>query len=115
MISVLNFAHPITPDQCDQIAAILNTTPDQVTVFDKPVQLDLQAPFIPQIEDIVRATVGAPPGFVVVNPPGLAPAAVLLLSELRRQRGLRISMLRLRPVAGATPTRFEVAEIIPLP
>jgi hypothetical protein len=49
-----------------------------------------------------------------VNPPGLAPATAALLAELHGRMGYFPSILRLRPVSGTTPTRYEVAEIINL-
>jgi hypothetical protein len=40
--------------------------------------------------------------------------AVTLLAELHGRMGYFPAMLRLRPVTGSTPPRFEVAEIINL-
>jgi len=51
---------------------------------------------------------------LVVNPPGYAPAAAVLLAELHGRIGHFPAIVRLRPVAGSTPTRYEVAEVINL-
>ncbi len=51
---------------------------------------------------------------LLVNPPGFAPATAALLAEIHGRRGHFPALLRLRPVEGSTPTRYEVAEVINL-
>lgn len=51
---------------------------------------------------------------LLVNPPGYAPAALTLLAELHGRMGYFPAMMRLRPVAGAIPPRYEVAELLNL-
>ncbi len=48
----------------------------------------------------------------VINPPGYAPATAVLLAEIHGCTGYFPAIVRLRPVAGTTPTRHEVAEVI---
>ncbi|OQA39911.1 MAG: hypothetical protein BWY52_03004 [Chloroflexi bacterium ADurb.Bin325] len=47
-------------------------------------------------------------------PPSLNFIAVALLAELHGRMGYFPTCVRLRPVAGSTPPRFEVAELLPL-
>jgi hypothetical protein len=49
-----------------------------------------------------------------VNPPALAPLALALIAELHGRCGGFPAMLNVRPVAGAIPTRYEVAEVVNL-
>jgi len=51
---------------------------------------------------------------LLVNPPGYAPATAALLAELHGRMGHFPAVLRLHPVEGSTPTRYEVAEVINL-
>lgn len=51
---------------------------------------------------------------IVVNLPWFAPATGALLAELHGRMGHFPAILRLRPVADTTPTRYEVAEIVNL-
>jgi hypothetical protein len=113
---LLNFAHPLTPEHAAQIEALLGRAPSRVVAA--PVQLDVQQPLGPQVAALVAALplsaeewAGAP---ILVNPPGLSAAAVLVAAELHGRLGYFAPCLRLRPVAGAVPPRFEVAEVVDL-
>jgi hypothetical protein len=50
----------------------------------------------------------------LVNPPSLNYIAVVLLAELHGRCGYFPAHLRLRPVQGSIPPRFEVAEVLDL-
>jgi len=51
---------------------------------------------------------------LLVNPPSLSVIAGLVLAEIHGRAGYFPAVVRLRPVAGAVPPRFEVAEILNL-
>jgi hypothetical protein len=51
---------------------------------------------------------------LLVVPPALNFSAVALLAELHGRCGYFPACLRLRPVAGARPPRYEVAEVLDL-
>jgi hypothetical protein len=51
---------------------------------------------------------------LLVVPPALNFIAVALLAELHGRMGYFPSCLRMRPVAGARPPRYEVAEVLDL-
>ena len=117
MITLINFAHPITPEQQKQIHAIVN---DDVRVIDIKTQLDNDTPFGPQATALVDQAVealGGPEAIqttpIIVNLPGLAPAAAAVLAELHGRMGYFPPIVRLRPVPGPV-RRFEVAEIVDL-
>ncbi|MFL5624460.1 MAG: CRISPR-associated protein Csx15, partial [Ktedonobacteraceae bacterium] len=50
---------------------------------------------------------------LLINPPGFAPAAFVLLAELHGRIGHFPSLIRLRPKAGPV-TGYEVAELLNL-
>lgn len=115
-MNILNFAHPLTPKQIEQITSVVGTAPDAVT--DIRVQLDLEAAFQPQIVALVDS-LGLTPeqwqtGGWLVALPSLNYAAAVLLAELHGRMGHFPAMLRLRPVAGALVTEYDVAEIVNL-
>ncbi len=113
---LLNFAHPLTPRQLDQLSALIGAPPDRIQ--DVRAQFDLQQPFPPQIVRLLD-DLGIQPdewqsgGWLLVLP-SLNYAAAALLAELHGRIGHFPAILRLRPVAGALVTEYDVAEIINL-
>lgn len=116
MTTLLNFSHPITPEQRLQIEALLG---EPLTgMVDVALQFDTQKPFEAQMKEVLA---GLPLGEVamqseplVVNLPSLNFIAALLLAELHGRMGYFPTILRLRPIRDAVPMRFEVAEILNL-
>ena len=112
---ILNFTHPLTPEQRAQIEALAHTSIEEIRTI--PVQIDQTEPLEPQIITIVDA-VGLPSEewqtrSLLINPPGYAPAAFVLLAELHGRIGHFPSLIRLRPKPGPT-TSYEVAELLNL-
>jgi hypothetical protein len=112
---ILNFSHPLTNDQCAQIEALANTPIDEVRTI--PVQIDQSEPLDAQIVAIVDSIALASEEWqtrpLLINPPGYAPAAFVLLAELHGRIGHYPSLIRLRPKSGPI-TIFEVAELLNL-
>jgi hypothetical protein len=113
---VLNFAHPLTPAQLDQLACQLGEPVERV--IDIPCQVDVQAPLGPQVVALADRCGLSPAEWqslpLLVNPPSLNFVAVALLAELHGRCGYFPAHLRLRPVEGSVPRRFEVAEVLDL-
>ena len=114
---ILNFTHPFTPEQQAQIKNL--AAPISIEeIRTIPVQIHQAEPLEAQITAIVDTTGLSSEEWqtrqLLINPPGYAPAAFVLLAELHGRIGHFPSLIRLRPVAGSTPTRYEVAELINL-
>jgi len=113
---LVNFSHPLTPDQVRQIESLTGQPLDQVQHL--PVQFDPQQAFAPQVEALVAGCELTPEAWqsqaILINPPSLNVIATTLLAELHGRMGYFPPVVRLRPVAGRTPPRFEVAEVINL-
>jgi hypothetical protein len=113
---ILNFTHPLTSDQRAQIEALAHTSIEDIRTI--PVQIDQAQPLEPQITSIVDSVVLSSEEWqtrpLLINPPGYAPAAFVLLAELHGRIGHFPTLIRLRPVAGSTPTIYEVAELLNL-
>ncbi|MBU0496237.1 MAG: hypothetical protein KKA73_07140 [Chloroflexi bacterium] len=113
---LLNFTHPLRPDQLAQVETI--TGQPVLRVIDAPAQLDPGQPFAPQVAaladacDLTSAEWQTVPLLVV--PPALNFIAALLLAELHGRTGYFVPVLRLRPVPGAVPPRYEAAEVLDL-
>ena len=112
----LNYAHPFTPDQISQIEGLVGTTIIEVKQI--KAQLDQAEPLLPQIVALADAAgltneewSGKP---LQINPPSLNFVAVALLAELHGRMGYFPTCLRLRPVVGSTPPRYEAAELLNL-
>ena len=112
---ILNFSHPLTGEQQTQIAELAATAIDEIRTI--PVQIEQTQPLGPQIISLVDAIQLTSEEWqtrpLLVNPPGYAPAAFVLLAELHGRSGHFPSLIRLRPKPGATPA-YEVAELLNL-
>lgn len=112
---ILNFSHPLTPEHLAQIEALTGRTVEGVVEI--PTHLDTESPFGPQIAGLAEGA-GLTPGEwqtlpLLVVPPALNFAAVLLLAELHGRMGHFPPCVRLKPVP-AVPPRYQVAEILDL-
>ena len=112
---ILNFTHPLTIEQCAQIEALAQDTIAEVrTIY---VQINHTEPLGPQITGIVN-NVGlsceewqTQP--LLINPPGYAQAAFVLLAEIHGRMGHFPTVVRLRPKNGPITT-YEVVELLNL-
>ena len=113
---ILNYSHPLTPDQRSQLEAL--TGQPIAEVRDIPTQVDVSAPLAPQATALADAAQLSPAEWqtapLLLVPPSLNFAAAALLAELHGRMGYFPPIVRLRPVSGALPPRYEVAEIINL-
>lgn len=112
---VLNFAHPITDEQAEQLKKLLGT---EIEVVDVPTQLDLFQSLQPQIERLLDQVGWSSSDWqtfsFVVNPPGLAAATAVVLAEIHGRAGYFPPVIVLRRVPDSTPPRFEVGELVNL-
>lgn len=113
---LLNFAHPLNPDQLAQIEAHTGQTISQTVEVSSQVQVQDLLP--PQITRLVDAALLTPAQWqneaILVNPPALNFSAVLLVAECHGRMGYFPACVRLKPVPDSLPPRFEVAEILNL-
>ena len=112
---LLNFTHPLTEDQYAQIAALADSSIDEVRTI--RVQINQEEALEPQIVTIVDSAGLSSHEWqtrpLLINPPGYAPAAFVLLAELHGRIGHFPSLVRMRPDSGAI-TGYEVAELLNL-
>ena len=115
-VIVINFSHPLTDEQLEKARLLLNCRIEEV--IQVPVQLDHERPFDPQIDEMVDKAGLTSHQWqtrpILVNLPGYAPAAAVLLAELHGRMGHFPTIIRLRPVSVEGTTTYEVAEIIDL-
>jgi hypothetical protein len=113
---ILNFSHPLTPDHLARVEALAGEQVERVV--DAPTHFDRARSFAEQVEELVDGVGLTPQEWqtapLLVNPPSLNLIAVTLLAELHGRAGYFPAVLRLRPVPGSTPPRFEVAELVNL-
>jgi len=113
---LLNFSHPLTDDQLARVRELTGQVVENVIVF--PAQFDHQQPFGPQLELLLADVPLSPQEWqtapILVNPPSLNFITALVLAELHGRMGYFPPIVRLRPVEGALPPRYEVAEILNL-
>ena len=113
---ILNLTHPLTNAQRGQIEAFteakIESVIDRMPQFDTTVSLVEQARTLVDALDLSPAEWQTVP--LLVNLPGLAPAAACILAELHGRMGHFPTIIQMRPVEGSKPLRFEVAAIIDL-
>ncbi|RME79195.1 MAG: hypothetical protein D6784_01100 [Chloroflexi bacterium] len=113
---LLNFSHPLTPDHLTQVEVLTGQKIERVVEI--PSQIDPQQPLVPQVTALADEAGLSPAEWqtlpLLVNPPSLNFIAVVLLVELHGRCGYFPPHLRMRPVQGAIPPRYEVAEILNL-
>jgi len=113
---LLNFSHPLTGAQRAQIEAL--TGSDVARLIELMPQFDEQAAFAPQVQRLLARIELTPAEWqgepILVGLPSLNFIAAALLAELHGRMGYFAPVVRTRPVAGATPRRYEVAEILDL-
>jgi hypothetical protein len=112
---LLNFTHPLTDAQRAQIEALAETPIEEIRTI--RVQIRHEEALEPQIAAIVESVGLSSLEWqtrpLVINPPGYAPAAFVLLAELHGRIGHFPSLVRLRPKSGPVTT-YEVAELLSL-
>src|SRR5260221_14406380 len=112
---VINFSHPFTTEQNARIEALAGTPLEDIRTI--PVQIDQAEPLEPQIVAIVNSVGLSSEEWqtrqLLINPPGFAPAAFVLLAELHGRMGHFPSLIRLRPKPEPV-TSYEVAELLNL-
>ena len=112
---ILNFTHPLTNEHKAQIESLAGQAIDDIHTI--PVQINQKEP----LEGQIRALVASVPLTseqwqtrpLLINPPGYAPAAFVLLAELHGRIGHFPTLIRMRPKQGPV-TSFEVAELLNL-
>jgi hypothetical protein len=112
---ILNFAHPLTDEHVATIEQLARTPIDDIRTI--AMQVEQNEPLDAQIVAIVDAIDLSSPEWqtrpLLINPPGYAPAAFVLLAELHGRVGHFPSLIRLRPKPGPV-TSYEVAELLNL-
>lgn len=113
---LLNFSHPLTQEQRAQIEAIVGR-PDLRSIslaphFDERQPFELQLAALLDQSELSAEQWRTEPILVVL--PALNFIAAALLADLQGRMGDFPHVARTRPVAGAIPRRYEVAEIMGL-
>lgn len=113
---LLNFSHPLTPAQLTHVETLTGQQVERA--IDAPAQFDPAHLSGPQAVALVESCGLTPAEWqtaaILVVPPALNFIAVALLAELHGRMGYFAPCLRMRPVEGALPPRYEVAEILDL-
>lgn len=117
---LLNFAHPLLPEQLAGVETLIGRAVDRVVEI--PTYFDPALPFCPQIVALADAA-GRAAGLsaaewqthpLLINLPALSIIAGLLIAELHGRCGYFPAVLRLRPAEGVVPAHFETAEVLNL-
>jgi hypothetical protein len=113
---LVNFSHPLSAEQIGQVEKITGQKIERVIEIRS--QIDPQKPLEEQVLRMVDQVPLTPAQWqtepILINPPSLNFTAVLMVADLHGRMGFFPAFLRLRPVEGAIPPRFEAAEVLNL-
>jgi len=117
MLIILNFSHPLTESQLAQVREIAGH--DDLRLIDIKTHFDNDQPFTPQLDDLIDQipldSRQLQTESILIVPPALNFITAMLLAHLHGRMGYFPPIIRIRPVAGSLPPRYEVAEILDLP
>lgn len=113
---LVNFSHPLSAEQIHQVEDLAGQKVEKVIEIHS--QIDPQKPLEEQVLRMVDRVPLTPAQWqtepILINPPSLNFTAVLMVADLHGRMGFFPAFLRLRPVEGAIPPRFEAAEVLNL-
>ena len=113
---IINFGHPFTEEQKEQLEMMISQPIQEI--LDVNCRFDVAESLGEQVAECVEAVALTSEEWrtepVLISLPGFAPAAAALVAELNGRMGYFPSLIRLRPVSGSTPARYQVTEIINL-
>ncbi|GCE14209.1 CRISPR-associated protein Csx15 [Tengunoibacter tsumagoiensis] len=110
---LINFSHPLSPETKQQIFQSIADVEIRAVV----VQINHDLSMASQISKIVDSTALSGDEWrndLYVIMPGYAPAATVLLAAIAGRHGRLPFLVALRPVPGATPMRYELADAVDL-
>jgi uncharacterized membrane protein YoaK (UPF0700 family) len=115
-MQIINFSHPLTSEQIAQIEAQIGGKISGIR--DVRVQFDTEQPFVPQVIALldslgISSEQWQTEAWLLVLP-SLNFITAVLLAELHGRSGRFPTIVRLKPVANALVSAFELAEIINL-
>jgi hypothetical protein len=115
-MTIVNFSHPLTPGQLASLAQLTGQPVDRVIA--RPAQFDVTQPFSEQAAGLLESVGLTPEEWqsepMLVNLPSLSAIAGVVLAQIHGRTGHFPAVIRLRPVQGAVPTVYEVAEVLDL-
>jgi len=116
MVKVINFAHPMTESNLQEIETLTGCEVSEV--IEVPSRIDPARPLELQIacwlEDLGLTAQEWQSQLLLINLPSLTCSTAVVLALLHGRMGYFPPVLRLRPETGNLVTRFVVAEIINL-
>ena len=115
-IKILNFSHPITETQKENIQKLLDRP--IAGIIDIQTQLDESRSFHSQVCDlIIKANIkpeSLQQGDYIINLPGFTSAAAVVVGELHGRMGHFPTIIRMKKAEGSIPPVYNVEEIIDL-
>ena len=115
MYYLLNFSHPLTEEQLTAVTNLVGYAP---TLHHHPLQFDPAQPLAEQITThLAQLPLTADEWQttpLLINLPGFAGAAAVLLAQIHGRTGHFPAIIRLRAVPGLLVTSYELAELINL-
>lgn len=123
MINVINFTHPFTAEQIDQLVTLINQrdaniTAEDLNVVNIKVQFDFEADYAEQIKAFVKAIPVPAEELqtipVVVNLPALASVAGGVLAALHGICGYFPMTIVMKPVDTDMGRKFVISELVSL-
>ena len=115
-IHIINFTHPLTEEQLVAIEKMIGKKVSKVIQITS--QIDVNRLLVEQVEAMIEEVGLTAEEWqslpLLINLPSLNYSTTVMLALLHGRMRYFPATIRLRPVTGAIPLRFEVAEIVNL-
>jgi len=115
-MTVINFFHPLSPEQVASIEQLCGCHVDRVLTGSS--QVDQAAGLAEQVDAILDALPLSPEGWqtepILMVLPALNYSAAIMLADVHGRMGHFPAIVRISPVPGSVPTRYDVLELIDL-
>ncbi len=113
---IINLTHPLTEEQLVAIEKMMGKKASKVIQVTS--QIDVNQSLVEQVEALIGEVGLTAEEWqslpLLINLPSLNYSTAVMLALLHGRMGHFPATIRLRPVTGAIPPRFEVAEIVNL-
>jgi hypothetical protein len=115
-MTVINFFHPLTPEQVVSIERLCSCHVDRILVGSS--QVDQAAGLVEQVRAMLDALNLSPeewqvePMLVVL--PALSHSSAVMLADIHGRMGHFPTVVRISPIPGTVPTRYDAVELIDL-
>jgi hypothetical protein len=114
MITLVNFGHPLSSSNLKKVMTMCNLEVKEYLISSQHDRTRSLAEIARELTDLVGFSANEwQTEFIILNPPGLSPLAIAIVTEIHGRSGKFPGLINICPFSEK-PTRYEVTEVINL-